>query len=114
MSQEIEKITATQLHKAIRNYLINELNVTQNTVRTELEQIIEKHIEKEINKILKESDYIEKMILKHVTNVLNNGVGDGYNKQPINSFIKKELENQVKTQIMERFNISLTIKENTK
>jgi ribosomal protein S17E len=98
------------MYKAVKNYLVNDLNIKEKVDKTYIESIIEKYVANFINKMFEaNSSTIDRIIRSEIANVINNGDNTAlYSRRSFHSIIVEQIERTVKEEVKSRLKIGLT------
>ena len=97
-------------YKEIKNYIHNDLNIT----KEDIQEIIQKEVKNQISKLLKDSNFVESMILNHIKMLLQD---KNYNNPhykiitDINGFIYDELISELGKVVHDNIKIRVELKK---
>jgi len=102
------KVSGSSVYKAVRNWMVNEQQMTSDKV----EQIIRNETEKQFVKAFKEID-LSRLLINAFNAVESKGFRDIYSKTPFEQWVQKEMKEAIQRHIKENysFNISKVKKE---
>lgn len=105
------KIDSHDLYKAIKNYLVNDLNIKEKIDRTYIDSIIEKHVVSFVNKMFEaNSSTIDRIIQREIAKVISSGDNTSLyrNSRSFHAIIVESIERVIREETKSRLKISLS------
>lgn len=105
------KIDSHDLYKAIKNYLVNDLNIKEKIDRTYIDSIIEKHVVSFVNKMFEaNSSTIDRIIQREIAKVISSGDNTSLyrNGRSFHAIIVESIERVIREETKSRLKISLS------
>ena len=111
------KMTSHDLYKAIKNYLHNEIGLSELLSRDRLEQIVDEAVTKRVDQLFNNDTNIVRIIERKIAEVVKSGSTSRstYNRQSLEEIIVSTIKTAVREQVTDKLSISVNLKEeNTK
>lgn len=107
------KISGHEVYKAVRNYLVNENQVTKEFIKEEVEKIISKQVEEVISKKL-ETNRFSTEIRKAIVDYMNTGIPPKYPTGPYRAFdnwLEEQVKIIIKEELLAKYSVDVNKKE---
>lgn len=105
------KIEHSEIHKAVRNVMFNELGLDRAQVESMVRQEVETVTERLLEHHILHSDWFSTKILNIVSRIVQNGVRESYWTKSFEQYVVGLTEHHIKQMITEQFTINIEKKE---
>lgn len=105
------KITHHDLYKAVKNYLHNELRVTDKINDSYLNDLMAKVIEKRVNMLFADTSTIDRIIEHKIAEYIKNGKHDIYHRtnRSFGEIVLDQIKQAVRDQVMEKLAVQVSL-----
>lgn len=103
------KISGHEIYKAVRNYLINEHQITKDYVKTEIEKIVSKEVEKYVKQMLDTKEF-SRNIRAAIGDYMSKGVPGRQiysDNTAFNVWLESEVKKIIKEDVLSKYKISI-------
>jgi hypothetical protein len=104
------KITDRDLYKAVKNYLHNELHLSEQIDRVYIDKLIVKAIEEYVRQLFADKGTIERIIENKISELIRKGTIDGfYQQRSFGDVVLGEIKRAVRDQVMSKLDVSVSL-----
>ena len=104
-------ITPQQLHKSVRNVLVNELDLSKKKIDDMIKEIVEERVDKILQNHILNSTFLHSLIEHAVFKMIAEGVKTGYwyeeKNMPFTKFIQNETSKAIQAAVLKQFEIKI-------
>lgn len=107
-------IPTQQIHKAVRNCLINEYGASKEVINNIVRTYVEQKVEEILREHILQANWFNSFIERTITSLIKEGVQSGEwrydKKEPFTKFVKKEVRDAIQQHVIDNFDIKITEK----
>lgn len=107
-------LTPQQVHKSVRNYIINELDVSKSKIDEMVRQLVENRVDIILRDQILDSKWFYNIIERTVMSIMKEGVSSNtwYDKnEPFKKYIERIIANTIQDLVIDSYDISINEKE---
>lgn len=107
-------LNSQQIHKSVRNYLINECDVSKDKIDGLVRSLVDQKVEEILRHHILSSHFFERLIGQTIMKLVKEGVQTGQwydSKKPFTAFLQNEIGKAVHDLVREKYDIAVKEKK---
>jgi len=104
------KITNRDLYKAVKNYLHNELHLSEQIDRVHIDELIQKAIDEHVRQLFADKGNIGRIVENKISELIRKGTIDSfYQRKSFGEVVLDEIKRAVRDQIMSKLDVRVSL-----